>query len=443
MTDHDPTCKCINQYRFPRTTSSLGIELRNKSKKKKMNRHVDRISNLPDSIIHNILSLLVDIKFVVQTCVLSKRWRYIWTSLPVLKISETFHYCHEEDSEDELVQEEVQAKRFFKFVDKVLNLRDDHSDIQKFHLEIGLSHPPVSKMHRWISTAVSHNVQKLKIVSRVQGVMYNFKAEPENGYEIPPCLCTCKSLTKLELELAGFVDDGDRIILPHEMSLPQLKSLHLCLEDMAFDDEQLTNRFFSSFPSLESLIVEMESTGFRDMNLHISLPKLKFFQFGGENDGNSEVKVKLHAPNLSSFIFNSYMSTSFTLENLPSLAIADIKICVKSEDEVSMDSSEICAEKKEIYAQHTTVLLRGIQNVKVLKLDDSVLKALGGAPDILNTQLPEFHNLQHLKLQTYLPRDCLLPIFYILKNSPNIESVSLPAQVLTKLIVVTSIFNVT
>ncbi|KAI3839251.1 hypothetical protein MKW92_039850 [Papaver armeniacum] len=131
---------------------------------------------------------------------------------------------------------------------------------------------------------------------------------------------------------------------------------------------------------------------------------------------------------MSSFIFNSYISTSFTLENLSSLAIADIKIRFKSEDQVSRDSSVICSEKKEIYARHTTALLRGIQNVKILTLDDSVFKALGGAPDILNTQLREFHNLQYLKLQTYLPRDCLRSIFYILKNSPNIESLSLSAQ---------------
>ncbi|KAI3907985.1 hypothetical protein MKW98_003630, partial [Papaver atlanticum] len=328
-------------------------------------------------------------------------------------------------SEHELVQ----AMSFFRFVNKVLDLRDNDADIQRFHLDFGTFHPSVSKMHRWIGTAVSHNVQKLKIESRVQGVLFSFKAEPKDGFEIPPCLCTCKSLTKLKLVLPGYVNDDDKIILPHEMSLPQLKSLHPSLEDMAFDDEKLTNKFFSSFPSLESLIMEMGSTGFHNMNLHISLPKLEYFQFGSRNlERGTDVKVKLHAPSLSSFVSNSYISTSFTLENLSSLAIADIKIRIKYEDQVSGGSSEICAEKKEIYAQHTTGLLRGIQNVKVLKLDDSVLKALGGAPDILNTQLPEFRNLQHLKLQTYLPRDCLRSIFYILKNSPNIESVSLPAQ---------------
>ncbi|KAI3957930.1 hypothetical protein MKW92_030411 [Papaver armeniacum] len=246
-------------------------------------------------------------------------------------------------------------------------------------------------MHRWIATAVSHNVQELKIECYVHAVMFNYKVEPEDGFEIPPCLFTCKSLTKMQLHWPGYPDGDDKIILPHEMSLPRLKSLLLILEDMAFDDEKLTNRYF------------------------------KFDSHNRQRD--NDVKVNLHAPSLSTFIFNSYMSTSFTLKNLPSLAIADIKIRVKFEDKDQVSKKFV--EKKEIYAQHMAGLLRGIQNVKVLMLDDSVLKALGGAPDILNTQLPEFHNLQHLKLQTYLPRDCLRSIFCILKNSPNIESVSL------------------
>lgn len=48
----------------------------------------DRISGLPDDLIHQILSPL-GLKFVVQrTSVLSKRWKLIWTTLPSLKFNE-------------------------------------------------------------------------------------------------------------------------------------------------------------------------------------------------------------------------------------------------------------------------------------------------------------------------------------------------------------------
>ncbi|KAL8099801.1 hypothetical protein AgCh_032164 [Apium graveolens] len=44
----------------------------------------DRISRLPDELIHKILSF-VDTELVVQTSVLSKRWELIWMTLPFLK----------------------------------------------------------------------------------------------------------------------------------------------------------------------------------------------------------------------------------------------------------------------------------------------------------------------------------------------------------------------
>ncbi|KAH0687866.1 hypothetical protein KY285_018463 [Solanum tuberosum] len=44
---------------------------------------IDRISSLPDDVLHNILSYLF-IFDVVQLSVLSKRWRYVWTTMPYL-----------------------------------------------------------------------------------------------------------------------------------------------------------------------------------------------------------------------------------------------------------------------------------------------------------------------------------------------------------------------
>ena len=46
----------------------------------------DYISNLPDPILVVILGLLAT-QEAVRTCVLSKRWNNLWTSLPVLNIN--------------------------------------------------------------------------------------------------------------------------------------------------------------------------------------------------------------------------------------------------------------------------------------------------------------------------------------------------------------------
>ncbi|KAI9156405.1 hypothetical protein LWI28_005860 [Acer negundo] len=49
--------------------------------RKKVKINSDRISNFPDSIIHHILSLM-DAKYAVQTCILSKKWKFHWAHVP-------------------------------------------------------------------------------------------------------------------------------------------------------------------------------------------------------------------------------------------------------------------------------------------------------------------------------------------------------------------------
>ncbi|CAL4980098.1 unnamed protein product [Urochloa decumbens] len=45
----------------------------------------DRLSALPDCLLHSIMSLM-KARQMVQTCVLSKRWRHLWRSAPCLNI---------------------------------------------------------------------------------------------------------------------------------------------------------------------------------------------------------------------------------------------------------------------------------------------------------------------------------------------------------------------
>ncbi|CAN1770569.1 F-box/FBD/LRR-repeat protein At1g16930 [Linum perenne] len=55
-------------------------------------RRVDRLSNLPDSVLHHILSFL-STKSAVQTTVLSRRWRCVWKHVSVIDIrGDSFKY---------------------------------------------------------------------------------------------------------------------------------------------------------------------------------------------------------------------------------------------------------------------------------------------------------------------------------------------------------------
>ncbi|KAI3864236.1 hypothetical protein MKW92_033903, partial [Papaver armeniacum] len=39
--------------------------------------NIDRLSELPDALIHHIFSFL-NIKYILQNCILSRRYRYLW-----------------------------------------------------------------------------------------------------------------------------------------------------------------------------------------------------------------------------------------------------------------------------------------------------------------------------------------------------------------------------
>jgi len=79
----------------------------------------DRLSKLPDEIIHRIFSTL-DAKDVVQTSILSKRWRYIWISVPVLNFYDS-SFEH--------------SSLFEHFVHHFLSHRDSSTNVSKLNLE--------------------------------------------------------------------------------------------------------------------------------------------------------------------------------------------------------------------------------------------------------------------------------------------------------------------
>ncbi|OVA14426.1 F-box domain [Macleaya cordata] len=316
----------------------------------------DRISNLPEVLIHHILSF-IDMKYAVQTSVLSRRWRYIWASLPTLILrSYLFRLPHWSNTH---------VEGFVDFVDRVLMLRDS-SNIHSIRLDwngslAGDIDVP-SRLNTWTLAAVRRNVQELSIYLSVW--LYQ-------TIQFPPCLFTCKSLTKLELDFGSKYESG--IILPNSIDLPMLKFLKL--RRVSIEDEKSSAKLFSSCPALESLIIEKCCVNLKN----VFAPKLKHFTIRYNYDKTDESKVlsiKLYAPNLVSFVCKSYMLLDYSLENLSSLVTAYIDMMLEDEQEENEPETfaTLSTEVKELYAQRMMKLLRALHNVKVLTLSPWILE---------------------------------------------------------------------
>ncbi|KAF9588377.1 hypothetical protein IFM89_008807 [Coptis chinensis] len=117
-------------------------------KKLKIDNNGDRISTLPNNLLHEILALL-DMKQVVQTSVLSTRWRDLWTSISTLNFNSTvFLKSTKKTAKDK--------DRFIEFVDQAL-LHHDNSSLKTFRLFYDERRRlPPERVYSWIRALTLH-----------------------------------------------------------------------------------------------------------------------------------------------------------------------------------------------------------------------------------------------------------------------------------------------
>lgn len=196
----------------------------------------DRISILTDDVIHQILKF-VDTKLAVQTSVLSKRWKLVWTTLPFLK----FNW-----------DEQGPSKNTTNFACHVLNHRNHQSQVSNLEL----AYLPPGLNDKFIEYAISHHVQHLNVQFRKKHKPYklsNFSSNSIQNFE-------------LRMKLEDLVSESDC------WDLPSLKTLHLSHLYTGSVYQILPVRCLTSLPSLRTLHLSLWN--FRESSLHLSMPDL-------------------------------------------------------------------------------------------------------------------------------------------------------------------------
>ncbi|CAN0879164.1 FBD-associated F-box protein At4g10400 [Linum grandiflorum] len=332
----------------------------------------DRLSALPDDILHHILSFL-GTKSCVKTCILSKRWTSLWKYVHRLTFSEYSFGSY---------------RSFEQHVDRFLFLRSDSSSVTNVAVDFSRADPEkIDLLDRIVKYAASHGVQELFIHPGV-GYMQNIFG---SSYA---CL---GSLKVLNLEDIQFPEAYDECW--SRLQMLELLTLTRCVLNLDGDA-------FANLPRLESLTMfdccppSNGSTGVLKVTggpnlLHSAIDVSKF------------TRLEIVAPKLQSFFLmvdDLCKIQDFSNSNLPSLNYASINLfgfnhILRS----GFWSSDEYADKRLLEIKQCVNLFKILHNVQALNLFVENLELL---IQIVNSkQSSPFKRMKSLKLRCHEGRE--------------------------------------
>ncbi|KAG7548434.1 Leucine-rich repeat 2, partial [Arabidopsis suecica] len=252
---------------------------------------MDKISGLHDDLLIKILSFLPT-EVAVSTCVLSKRWEFLWMWLPNLEFVST---C-------------VPRPGLRDFIDRKLPIHRAPV-IERLRLHLNwLSHTKPKDINRWVEIGISRHVRELEIDY--------YDSENENLF--PSSLFTCKSLVTLKLKWVALID------VPSMVYLPSLKTLEL--ETMSVVDGKSLQQLLSNCPVLEDLSVNFSYNGnLREFTIIIpSLKSLSLFLLCNYNLNRYEIDT----PSLKylKLVYWNHREHYSLIKNMPKLKEAYVNV---------------------------------------------------------------------------------------------------------------------
>ncbi|KAI3728230.1 hypothetical protein L6452_16863 [Arctium lappa] len=361
----------------------------------------DRLSSLPDELIHQILSCM-DSKFAVQTCLLSSRWKLLWTSMPCLNFA-SHHF--------------VSLPKFAKFVTHVLSHRNHQIEVTSVKLDF---HGAASQFFvRKIANYVfSHNVQELNVVIL-----------PKKHHEFPPCLFSSQSLKHFTLSLSSCFF-APCVTPKTPWDFPALTSLHLNEITLCEDNTYKSFDLFSKCANLKNLtlhsffvnnveVFDIITPQLSDLTL-INGRKLEVINLVAPQLENltvidCSIKNPIAPPGLSTLSYRGFPPPQLSKEGFHSLNKVTISLSIYSSN----------MPFKEEDARKTINLLQEVHSARFLTLNFDIVECISSFPDLISHCPSPFSNLICLNIDSGMRNDAYKVNMstearnFLLENSPN------------------------
>ncbi|KAK1270950.1 F-box/FBD/LRR-repeat protein [Acorus gramineus] len=273
----------------------------------------DRISDLPDGILHKIVSLL-PMRDAIRTAALSGKCRQLGKFIPNLNFesdnivgrSFSIDRFNELDNDGQV---EFLLNRKLKFVgavDKFFQLRPCAIKMESLRIYSSLDTEHTTYLDQWIRVASSSNIESLDLTLREDDF---YHLDEEKYYSFPFHLLPNKVLCLSSLKCLSL---ESLIMRPHP-DFYGFKSLTtLFLRDVNISDVDLGNIFFTS-SLLESLRL-WACVSLVHLEIPSSCSRLKYLDLS-----NCRLEcVSINAPNVKTFVYKGNL-ISFSFVKVPQI----------------------------------------------------------------------------------------------------------------------------
>ncbi|KAL3634988.1 hypothetical protein CASFOL_022042 [Castilleja foliolosa] len=305
----------------------------------------DRLSQLPQPILHQILSLLSQ-RDAVRTCVLSKSWRYLWHGRLNFELSD-----------DELGF--IGSKKVWSFFDKTLQrYLDQNLSLQKFLVDIRSVVVDFELLQKWIYMVIMNmGVRSLSL----------FFSWSTKGFTLPLVVFQSESLVELHLQRCNLntLKSTDNVMFNN------LQTLRLHFVDIS---DEIFEKIISGCPLIENSFLFMCS-GLNSIKLH-KLRNIKNFRCVAFNKiiieiEDPQILENFHVEKCCSDWFLRHRNTHFP--HLKSLNLHRVQLPAKTFDNFS--SFFPCLNE---------LILNFCDGLKEFRLSSSSIKCLTIRTDRIN-----------------------------------------------------------